>query len=72
VGAFIILSYKDLDVSILLNPDSNDDQVIMATRDNGSKVTISKNGFAFMKNPAMSKNVVELTEYENPRQRLLE
>jgi hypothetical protein len=44
----------------------------MATRDNGSKVTISKNGFAFMKNPAMSKNVVELTEYENPRQRLLE
>jgi hypothetical protein len=50
---------KDFDASILLYPDSNDDQVIMATRDNGSKVTISKNGFAFMKNPAMSKNVVE-------------
>jgi hypothetical protein len=27
---------KDFDASILLYPDSNDDQVIMATRDNGS------------------------------------
>jgi hypothetical protein len=62
---------KDFDASILLYPDSDKGQVIMATCDKGSKVMISKGDSTFMANPEIPKNVLEFIEYKDPRQQVL-
>jgi hypothetical protein len=58
------------DASILLYPDPDKGQVTMATRDKDSTMMILKDDSRFLIESDFSKNILRLTEYENPRQRI--
>ncbi|WP_139458664.1 C80 family cysteine peptidase, partial [Bathymodiolus thermophilus thioautotrophic gill symbiont] len=53
---------KDFDASILMYSDPGDSQIIMATRDRSSEVSIIKGRSVFCMDPTMPKSVIELLE----------
>jgi hypothetical protein len=62
---------KDFDASILLYPNSDKGQVLMATRDKSSEVAIFKSGLMFLADPNMQENILHLKEYGSQSRKTL-